>query len=97
VRPGGVADLEDGAASMLFAAVARRATLRRWARDFFFGYTRSDNSPYLEKLFDDLSVEVRMLRGLPATAEVGFFDRHDVELGEDWDGALVDALSSAAS
>ena len=38
---------------------------------------------------------MRTLRGLPAGAEVGFFDQRDLELGEDWDAALVDALQSA--
>jgi FxsC-like protein len=65
------------------------------ARDFFFSYTRSDNSPYLKRFFKDLSTEVCMLRGLPPTAEVGFFDQQDLELGEDWDRGLVEALQSA--
>jgi FxsC-like protein len=64
-------------------------------RDFFFSYTRGNNDPYLKKFFDDLSEEVRTLRGLPAGAEVGFFDQHDLELGDDWDRALVDALQGA--
>jgi FxsC-like protein len=65
------------------------------ARDFFFSYTRGNNDPYLKKFFDDLAEEVRTLRGLPAGAEVGFFDQRDLELGEDWDAGLVDALQSA--
>lgn len=64
-------------------------------RDFFFSYTRGNNDPYLKKFFDDLSEEVRTLRGLPADAEVGFFDQHDLELGEDWDAGLVAALQGA--
>ena len=64
------------------------------AREFFFSYTRGNNDPYLKRFFDDLSEEVRTLRGLPAGAEVGFFDQPDLELGEDWDAALVDALQS---
>lgn len=64
-------------------------------RDFFFSYTRGNNDPYLKKFFDDLSEEVRTLRGLPAGSEVGFFDQRDLELGEDWDSGLVDALQSA--
>ncbi len=62
--------------------------------EFFFSYTRGNNDPYLKKLFDDLSEEVRNLRGLPAGAETGFFDQRNLELGEDWDAALVDALQS---
>jgi FxsC-like protein len=61
-------------------------------REFFFSYTRGNNDPYLKKLFDDLSEEVRNLRGLPAGAETGFFDQRNLELGEDWDAALVEAL-----
>jgi FxsC-like protein len=64
-------------------------------REFFFSYTRGNNDPYLKKFFDDLSEEVRTLRGLPADAEVGFFDQRDLELGEDWDAGLVQALQSA--
>jgi FxsC-like protein len=63
-------------------------------REFFFSYTRGNNDPYLQKLFVDLSEEVRNLRGLPAGAETGFFDQRNLELGEDWDAALVDALQS---
>ncbi len=63
-------------------------------REFFFSYTRGNNDPYLKKLFDDLSEEVRNLRGLPAGAETGFFDQRSLELGEDWDAALVDALQT---
>jgi FxsC-like protein len=64
-------------------------------REFFFSYTRGNNDPYLKRFFDDLSEEVRTLRGLPAGAEVGFFDQRDLELGEDWDAGLVDALQGA--
>jgi hypothetical protein len=64
-------------------------------RDFFFSYTRSDNSPYLKDFFDDLSVEVRMLRGpVLETAAVGFFDQHDLELGDNWDAARHRPLPS---
>ncbi len=64
------------------------------AYEFFFSYTRGNNDAYLKKLFDDLSVEVRTLRGLPVDAAVGFFDQQELELGEDWDGALVEALQT---
>ena len=63
-------------------------------RDFFFSYTRGNNDLYLKRLFDDLSEEVRNLRGLPADAQTGFFDQRNLELGEDWDGALVEALQT---
>lgn len=64
------------------------------SREFFFSYTRGNNDLYLKKFFDDLCEEVRTLRGLGAGAEVGFFDQRNLELGEDWDAALVDALQT---
>ncbi|MGZ5131574.1 MAG: TIR-like protein FxsC [Caldimonas sp.] len=62
--------------------------------EFFFSYTRGNNDLYLKKFFTDLSEEVRNRRGLPAGTEVGFFDQRNLELGEDWDAALVEALQS---
>lgn len=64
------------------------------AYEFFFSYTRSNNGDYLKRFFADLSEEVRERRGLPVGAEVGFFDQRELELGEDWDAALVDALQT---
>jgi FxsC-like protein len=65
------------------------------AYEFFFSYTRANNDAYLQRFFEDLSAEVRLLRGVPATTPVGFFDQRELELGEDWDQSIVEALSSS--
>ena len=63
--------------------------------EFFFSYTRANNDAYLKQFFDDLCVDIRLKRGLPQDAEVGFFDQRDLELGEDWDAAIVNALQTS--
>jgi FxsC-like protein len=64
------------------------------AYDFFVSYARANNDAYLKRFVEDLSVEVRVLRGLPKDANVAFFDQQDIELGEDWDGAIANALAT---
>jgi FxsC-like protein len=65
------------------------------AYDFFLSYTRANNDAFLKKFFDDLSQGIRDLRGLQPTAEVGFFDQRNIELGEQWDDTIVQALQTA--
>jgi FxsC-like protein len=65
------------------------------AYEFFFSYTRANNDEYLKTFFEDLSEEVRLKRGLPAGTAVGFFDQRSIELGEEWDAAIVDALQNS--
>jgi FxsC-like protein len=65
------------------------------AYEFFFSYTRADNDDYLKAFLKDLSEEVRLRRGLPAGTEVGFFDQREIELGEDWDAEIVQALQTS--
>ena len=62
------------------------------AYDFFFSYTRANNDAYLKMLFQDLSEDIRLKRGLSQGADVGFFDQRELELGENWDASIVDAL-----
>ncbi|MFO1272001.1 MAG: TIR-like protein FxsC [Rubrivivax sp.] len=71
------------------------ARLARVAYEFFFSYTRANNDAYLKRFFDDLSQEVRHRRGLGAEAAVGFFDQRSIELGEEWDAAIVEALNTS--
>ena len=52
--------------------------------DFFLSYTRANNDAFLKKFFDDLSQGIRDIKSLGPEAEVGFFDQHDIELGEQW-------------
>lgn len=63
--------------------------------EFFLSYTRANNDVFLKKFFADLSDVVRELRGDPTGREVGFFDQQDLELGEDWDASLVEALQTS--
>jgi FxsC-like protein len=65
------------------------------AYDFFLSYTRANNDAYLKQFFDSLCEVIRERRGLPQTAEVGFFDQRDLELGEDWDNTIVEALQTS--
>lgn len=66
------------------------------AYEFFLSYTRANNDVFLKKFFDELSQAIRDLRGLPATADVGFFDQNNIELGEDWDATIVEALQTSS-
>lgn len=63
--------------------------------DFFLSYTRANNDVYLLKFFNDLSEEVRTLRGYAVGTAVGFFDQREIELGEEWDPTIVAALNSS--
>jgi FxsC-like protein len=62
------------------------------AYEFFFSYTRADNDKYLKQFFEVLNDAVRRRRGLPHGASVGFFDQRELELGDEWDVVLADAL-----
>jgi FxsC-like protein len=66
--------------------------------DFFLSYTRANNDAFLRKFFASLCeaiVEVRTRRTLPIPPQVGFFDQRELELGEDWDAALVQGLQTS--
>ena len=65
------------------------------AYEFFLSYIRANNDPYLKKFFEELSQAIRDRRGLPQTAEVGFFDQRSIELGEQWDATIVEALQTS--
>src|SRR5262245_37659948 len=63
--------------------------------DFFLSYTQANNDVFLTKFFDDLSQAIRDRRGVSRTQSVGFFDQRAIELGEEWDHAIVKALQSS--
>jgi FxsC-like protein len=63
--------------------------------DFFFSYTRGNYGEYLQKFFDDLSQELREQRGYGKAEVVGFFDQHDIELGEEWEKTIAQALQES--
>jgi len=62
------------------------------AYDFFVSYTRANNDIYLRQFIEDLAEVVSDLRGHKG---VDFFDQSDLELGEDWDAAIVEALQTS--
>lgn len=59
---------------------------------FFLSYARGDDDSYVERFYEDLSMEVRVLTGLAAGHEVGFFDRSSMAVGEDWPARLATEL-----
>jgi FxsC-like protein len=66
------------------------------AYEFFLSYTRANNDAFLKRFFEELSQAIRDKRGLPSKAVVGYFDQQELELGEDWEPLLVDALQTAS-
>jgi len=60
---------------------------------FFLSYAREDTDEFVEGFFRDLSSEVRGFAGLGRHEEVGFLDKHSIELGARWPSRLVRALS----
>jgi FxsC-like protein len=63
---------------------------------FFLSYARGPDDPYIRRFYDDLCNEVRAHAGLDQTDEVGFFDIHNIELGDHWPQALVDAIAKCS-
>ncbi|GIH06953.1 hypothetical protein Rhe02_50200 [Rhizocola hellebori] len=63
---------------------------------FFLSYARGDDRQYIERLFTDLSAEVRSRAGLPANTTVGFLDVH-VQVGATWSSTLMTALATCAT
>src|SRR5215831_919104 len=65
------------------------------AYEFFLSYTRANNDVFLKKFFDALSQAIRDIRGSQPNEDVGFFDQRALELGEQWDQAIVEALQTS--
>lgn len=65
------------------------------AYEFFLSYTRANNDAYLKQFFDAVCEVVRDRRGVGPAEPVGFFDQREIELGEDWDTTIVDALQTS--
>jgi FxsC-like protein len=66
------------------------------AYEFFMSYSRANKDMFLLKLFEDLSQAIRDRRGLGQKEVVGFFDDQDLELGEQWDDSIVEALQTSS-
>ncbi|BCJ58372.1 TIR-like protein FxsC [Micromonospora endophytica] len=63
---------------------------------FFLSYARGDEDALVQRFYEDLSADVRLIAGLPRDKPVGFVDR-TMLLGERWPQRLVDALGSCGS
>ncbi|GIJ06806.1 TIR-like protein FxsC [Micromonospora andamanensis] len=63
---------------------------------FFLSYARGDEDALVQKFYEDLSAEVRLIAGLSRDERVGFVDR-TILLGERWPQRLVEALGSCRS
>nr|WP_230416889.1 TIR-like protein FxsC [Micromonospora tarapacensis] len=63
---------------------------------FFLSYARGDEDALVQRFYEDLSAEVRLLAGLSRDERVGFVDR-TILLGERWPQRLVEALGSCRS
>lgn len=62
---------------------------------FFLSYARADGGEYLHALFAKLVQQVRSKAGLPSTltaSNIGFMDRLNIEPGDNWDPAVLEAL-----
>jgi FxsC-like protein len=64
---------------------------------FFLSYARGDDDSYVERFFEDLSKEVRVLAGLSSGDEVGFFDQSSMKVGEEWPARLAAELGRCRS
>ncbi|WP_328384044.1 TIR-like protein FxsC [Micromonospora zamorensis] len=63
---------------------------------FFLSYARGDEDALVQRFYEDLSAEVRLIAGLPRDEQVGFVDR-TILFGERWPQRLVEALGSCRS
>jgi FxsC-like protein len=63
--------------------------------DFFFSYRRADFGAPMREFFTDLAEDVRKLRGLNKNENMAFFDQEEIETGDNWDAALLDALQQS--
>jgi len=72
----------------------RPARLRRKATEYLFylSYARGNSDRLLDKLFFDLSDEVRLRTG---TAAVGFVDKARIEVGDLWEETIRSALENS--
>jgi FxsC-like protein len=60
---------------------------------FFLSYARGPDDLFVRRFYNDLCSEVRVHAGLDRDAEVGFLDNHNIEPGQNWPQALINALA----
>ncbi|GIJ40096.1 TIR-like protein FxsC [Micromonospora andamanensis] len=63
---------------------------------FFLSYARGDEDALVQRFYEELSAEVRLIAGLSRDEKVGFVDR-TMHVGERWPQRLVEALGSCRS
>lgn len=63
--------------------------------EVFFSYRRADCDRFMRDFIYDLLQEVRALRGFGRDVTPVFFDQESIEVGNDWDEALLAALKES--
>ena len=82
----------------LFSAPTQRAPTMSDYWFFLSHATQQDNLHYLKRFYEDLAARVADRLGKGSTvnkAEVGFFDKQNLETGDRWGRALTDALQTS--
>jgi FxsC-like protein len=64
---------------------------------FFLSYARGPDDLFVRRFYNDLCSEVRVHAGLDRDAEVGFLDNHNIEPGQHWPQALINAIADCSS
>ncbi|MEV6929905.1 TIR-like protein FxsC [Dactylosporangium sp. NPDC051485] len=64
---------------------------------FFLSYARGPDDLFVRRFYNDLCSEVRVHAGLDRDAEVGFLDNHNIEPGQNWPQALINAIAECAT
>ncbi|WP_433206712.1 TIR-like protein FxsC [Dactylosporangium sp. CS-047395] len=60
---------------------------------FFLSYARGTDDLFVRRFYDDLCNEVRAHAGARQSEEVGFFDLHNIDPGQHWPQALIEAIA----
>ncbi|GAA4253300.1 hypothetical protein GCM10022255_053620 [Dactylosporangium darangshiense] len=63
---------------------------------FFLSYARGPDDLFVRKFYNDLCSEVRVHAGRSHDDEVGFLDNHNIEPGQHWPQALVNAIAECS-
>ncbi|MFG2043288.1 TIR-like protein FxsC [Dactylosporangium sp. NPDC048998] len=63
---------------------------------FFLSYARGPDDLFVRRFYNDLCSEVRVHAGLDRDAEVGFLDNHNIEPGQNWPQALINAIAECS-
>ncbi|GLL03813.1 TIR-like protein FxsC [Dactylosporangium matsuzakiense] len=64
---------------------------------FFLSYARGPDDLFVRRFYNDLCSEVRVHAGVGHDVEVGFLDNHNIEPGQLWPQALVNAIAECST